>query len=1495
MKGKSFLDGKERLDVREMQNDQYLVTRTKEHPFLKDKKSIRNETWEVEKFNNMVANGTFKEIPTYTYTTTMKSYEVNEINLRNKGLVSLLRTDNGMTLTFDHPATQKEMGLTNLTPTPETKALLETQASQQSQSPSQQATAQPSPSPQPTQQKATADLQSADQKAGDLQSQTKSKTADQKPQMSPMLKQFFDLKRKHPDALLLFRVGDFYETYQQDAQKASQILGITITHNNKIKDKDGKPIEMAGFPHHALDTYLPKLIRAGQRVAICDQLEMPKLKKNETVEQQTSQQTDTPQARADLQSDRNREGDLQSPTQANPTAVNTPKTEIPSVAVPQQQPQTIDKTTLIAEISKLVGENKGIAISHNTPLSAKNSKGIDFEVDRIIREYSGNLRIYGWDNNGKERSVPIEKTNKDLLSQILSQLASDKSIILNAQANTTAQNQGTIDRKTTPQTPSLSPKQKELIDAITDFIGDKRGVGVSPKMPIMARNLAGEEFPVDMIARDRQGNIRLMGTDFLGQDCSVTLQKADARTLEDLVKHLNSSNLLNAEQNRRNAEKERRSTMTTAELNADKTDDEIKTQQISDALSAQNNLISRLADNNVEFLKVNIPARLFDANSGEERNTVITSVQLKEDDFGNPSLALIDKKHNTYDLSAVEPQKLMAVILTATDALNQLLTQQTNVRTDLKSDRNREGDLQSLNQKLDIPASPNPDISNKSSDRQQNQRQNRKLLVAEKVHAAAKADHPDDLVFVRLRDPESKKLMYQTFGDDTAKLQKLSPSINIDRLEIKKTQHPVVTLQQDTIAAVRIDLMTHNALPVIINAKGEKIENDHLLSFSQNDRQSFLQQQTNQTIKAPADLQSTGQKAGDLQSPSHTSSTSPKVSQQAMAAPSQNQAPAQAPADLKSPKPDISSKTNTQAPNNQSPLSPDATLQYKVKRNSHYPGVFDIRLYVNGEKAGAHRLSEEDRDLWRSQKVPIEDLMVKYFGKELGMTKFPNLTYFRGEEETQQVTATPTQQSDSNPEKVKNYDARAQYHSEVSQERNPNNDSLVMLKMMTKDANTFFQTFNIDADTAAEILGRKTIAIGENRYISLTEKDMTKLSDQFGVKTIIADYNPHTALRQQQPTQRQDAQKTDLPEIKPNTRVEYVISPVMTTNKQTGQQERVPGVFALSVTAADKTLGRKTLTKEERDLLDRRPSEITNVINSKFANELQGVTLSYKQVHRPAVSEEQWNNREMPGGLTLEYSKVTNNSSEGRYEMTAKINGTTLGPKPMYKQEVNDFFDKARPLTDIVAKVFREEMKSLNMDAAKQDAPKMSGNQAMSLWNKAHEDGNATKIAFVQREGRFGVFYQTFGEDAKNMSKITNRSIKVTDTENQKNVIYSIIPDDQIQSVFRLLRLKGFQPFAVNSKGEPVSIMPEQKISTPKSVALDDGRKIEDIQLRNANGKWLMTANLDGKPMPQREISMEDARTFKQGQQTMSDILTKYFSNDLTTSQDTSTKKGMGR
>ena len=97
--------------------------------------------------------------------------------------------------------------------------------------------------------------------------------------LTPMMKQFYDLKAKHPEALLLFRCGDFYETYAEDAVISAEILGITLTRRNNGKNPSAQSIAMAGFPHHALDTYLPKLVRAGKRVAICDQLEDPKMTK----------------------------------------------------------------------------------------------------------------------------------------------------------------------------------------------------------------------------------------------------------------------------------------------------------------------------------------------------------------------------------------------------------------------------------------------------------------------------------------------------------------------------------------------------------------------------------------------------------------------------------------------------------------------------------------------------------------------------------------------------------------------------------------------------------------------------------------------------------------------------------------------------------------------------------------------------------------------------------------------------------------------------------------------------------------------------------------------------------------------------------------------------------------------------------------------------------------------------------------------------------------
>lgn len=89
----------------------------------------------------------------------------------------------------------------------------------------------------------------------------------------PLMAQYEEMKRKHPDAILMFRVGDFYKMFCDDAVESSEILGITLTR--RANGNSGKHIHLAGFPHHALDTYLPKLVRAGKRVAICEQIESP--------------------------------------------------------------------------------------------------------------------------------------------------------------------------------------------------------------------------------------------------------------------------------------------------------------------------------------------------------------------------------------------------------------------------------------------------------------------------------------------------------------------------------------------------------------------------------------------------------------------------------------------------------------------------------------------------------------------------------------------------------------------------------------------------------------------------------------------------------------------------------------------------------------------------------------------------------------------------------------------------------------------------------------------------------------------------------------------------------------------------------------------------------------------------------------------------------------------------------------------------------------------
>ena len=1174
--GLSFHDGKDRLDIQRVENNSYTVRRTEDHPFLEGKKSLRFENWNAEDLHAAIDTRQLTQMETYTYTSRQFPYEMQEMALRGNGLIDIQRTDTGSLLTFDRPVSRTALHLDSLSPTPETEAKI--QRLQATGTKTQQANGQFAAEPQ---------------------------QPGQQEKLSPILKQYLDLKAKHPDALLLFRVGDFYETYLQDAQKASSILGITLTRSNSRKGPDGKALEMAGFPHHALDSYLPKLIRAGQRVAICDQLPDPKLTRNQ------SHQKEESSAQKPSQTD--------APNQQTPNGHHT------------------DTKDIVSKLDEFIGSNRGFGIAPEQPIMTTTSKGIAFEVNRVIREKDGSIRLYGNDDQGKERSVNILKANDRTIASLLSHI--------------------------------INNPPKEL--------------------------------------------------------------DTPAQTIKD-----------------RTARQEEKQ----------------------------------------------------------------TSPSTKEASLGSEA---------------------------------------------------------------------------------------RKILTLSKIHAEAKKDHPTEMVFIRMRDYGTKKFMYQTFGQDAERLsQKVSPSTEVMRPEIKGKQRPVASLYQENISAVKADMMLHGIHPVIINAKGERIGNDHFLAFSPEDRQAFLAQQ--QAAQNAQDGQTQQPKGKEIPSPSAETREAAQVSTKT-----------------------TGSKQNTQLTLD---FPIDANIQYDVHKNSHVAGMFDIRLYINGEKAGAHRLSKEDRDRWFAHQFPITDLMMKYFPKELANVNLDNLTLYKAEQKQdaaqQQAPSAETKDAapakESKTEKEILYEERAAHHNTLSEQlRQEGKDAVVLLQMHSKDGKEFFQTFSKDAELVADLVGRKTILSGDNKYVSLTSQEVDTLRQKLGEKAFKVENFDHintsqqtvteTAQQSSQAARPHDATVTPrqdngtskpLPTFTDKSRIEYVISPILRFNRNTQQQERVPGMFALSIYTEGQLLGHKTLNRNERDLLNSKPGEITNIINAKFANELQGTKLDFKQVHRPAVPEERWNDLSLPNGMTLTaMPRMTRNDTTGKYELTAKVEGMTLGPKPMFRQDVNDFFDHARPAAEIVARVFREELKLQNLqDAGQTASARQSADDVISLWQSARQDKDAETIAFIQREGKFGMFYQTFNDDAKNTAKVTNRSLRVIDTESQQNVVYANVPQEQFPEVTRQLRMAGFQPIAVNSEGMPVSIGAEQKAATPKSVSLGDGRRLEDINLRNDNGRWMMSATIDGKPLPEREVTREDATVFKQGQQTMSDIVLKYYAEDLSHPQPSQTvKHSLGR
>ena len=199
-----------------------------------------------------------------------------------------------------------------------------------------------------------------------------------KKEVNKMVETFNELKAKHPDAVILFRVGDFYESYFDDAKKLSEVLGVTLTRQSKTK------MDLAGFPHHALDTYLPKLIRAGLRVAICDDISEPvKLKKRGSDE--TAQEPQVEDAEAEEIKDEEQPQEPQ--TDEQPTETKSAKIIYTDKEAEDYTPKN-GKTFGLTEMQEIIG-------GYIEP----------------IRLNDGRMIIVDEDGKSKDKAVNIPATN----------------------------------------------------------------------------------------------------------------------------------------------------------------------------------------------------------------------------------------------------------------------------------------------------------------------------------------------------------------------------------------------------------------------------------------------------------------------------------------------------------------------------------------------------------------------------------------------------------------------------------------------------------------------------------------------------------------------------------------------------------------------------------------------------------------------------------------------------------------------------------------------------------------------------------------------------------------------------------------------------------------------------------------------------------------------------------------------------------------------------
>lgn len=267
----------------------------------------------------------------------------------------------------------------------------------------------------------------------------------------PILKQYEEMKKKHPDAILLFRVGDFYETFGNDAVEASEILGITLTRRANGRDNY---IELAGFPHHALDTYLPKLVRAGKRVAICEQLEDPKLKKT-----------------------------------------REKKTEAPK---PTPKPSKVAETPLMAQFKEIKGEHPDALVLFRVgdfyetfgKDAVDTSEILGITLTRRMNGKADTIELAGFPHHALDNYLPkLIAAGKQVA---LCEEAKDNSQQMKVVEVVTPQEQHKVESKPVP-TPDEPPKPEPVKEIETDGRPDYND---NPDPRLFAYNLFGELEPI---------------------------------------------------------------------------------------------------------------------------------------------------------------------------------------------------------------------------------------------------------------------------------------------------------------------------------------------------------------------------------------------------------------------------------------------------------------------------------------------------------------------------------------------------------------------------------------------------------------------------------------------------------------------------------------------------------------------------------------------------------------------------------------------------------------------------------------------------------------------------------------------------------------------------------------------------------------------------------------------------------------------------------------